>query len=348
MPDTERKLLEILKKTTDGQKIRGACFAVKKGEFNWLGAAGDLTEHQPYFIASTTKLFTTALILALKSKGKLDLNDKIGQYLDEDLLRGLHVFKGKDHSGEIRIIHLLAHSSGLPDYFQGKVPGGISLESEILNGHDQSWNLPEVLERTRNIPALFLPGTKNKAHYSDTNFQLLGAIAEKITGNTFDFLCRTMVTEPIGLQQTWLYTDPADDRPKNLYYRDKVLRIPLAMRSFGPDGGIVSTSSDMLIFLEAFFSGRLFPAEYLPELQKWNRIFFPLRSGIGIHLFKLPWILNPLGSVPEFIGHSGLSGALAFICPEENLLIAGTVNQVAHPDVSFRTMIKLAMALKNR
>jgi CubicO group peptidase (beta-lactamase class C family) len=157
-----------------------------------------------------------------------------------------------------------------------------------------------------------------------------------------------MVTEPIGLQQTWLYTDPADDRPKNLYYRDKVLRIPLAMRSFGPDGGIVSTSSDMLIFLEAFFSGRLFPEEYLPELQKWNRIFFPLRSGIGIHLFKLPWILNPLGSVPEFIGHSGLSGALAFICPEENLLIAGTVNQVAHPDVSFRTMIKLAMVLKNR
>jgi D-alanyl-D-alanine carboxypeptidase len=52
--------------------------------------------------------------------------------------------------------------------------------------------------------------------------------------------------------------------------------------------------------------------------------------------------------VPEFIGHSGLSGALAFFCPEENLLIAGTVTQVAHPDVSFRTMIKLVMVLKNR
>jgi len=348
MKGTEEKLLEILKKTAEGQKIRGACFALKKGEFSWLGAAGDISALQPYFIASTTKLFTTDIILALRSEGKLDLHDKVIQHLGESLLRRLHVIKGTDYSSEIRIIHLLAHSSGLPDYFQGKAPGGISLESEILNGKDQAWSLPEVLERTRNIPALFPPGTKDKAHYSDTNFQLLGAIAEKITGKTFDFLCRTMVTEPLGLQQTWLYNDPADNRPKNLWYREKDLRIPQAMRSFGPDGGIVSTSSDMLIFLDAFFTGKLFPAEYLPELQQWNRIFFPLRSGIGIHLFRLPWMLNPFGTVPEFIGHSGLSGALAFYCPKENITIAGTVNQAAHPDVSFRTMIKLVLALKSQ
>jgi hypothetical protein len=64
----------------------------------------------------------------------------------------------------------------------------------------------------------------------------------------------------------------------------------------------------------------------------------------GIHRFKLPWYFAPFGAVPEFIGHSGLSGALALYCPERRLFIGGTVNQVAHPDLSFRVMIKLAQA----
>jgi hypothetical protein len=76
-------------------------------------------------------------------------------------------------------------------------------------------------------------------------------------------------------------------------------------------------------------------------MQNWNKIFFPMQAGVGIHLFKLPWFFNPFGAVPSFIGHSGLSGALAFYCPKSDLYIAGTVNQVAHPDLSFRLMIQL-------
>jgi hypothetical protein len=52
--------------------------------------------------------------------------------------------------------------------------------------------------------------------------------------------------------------------------------------------------------------------------------------------------------VPYFIGHSGLSGALAYFNPKENFFIAGTVNQVAHPDISFKTMIKLILQLKKK
>jgi CubicO group peptidase (beta-lactamase class C family) len=117
------------------------------------------------------------------------------------------------------------------------------------------------------------------------------------------------------------------------------------MTSFGPDGGMVSTSSDMLVFIEAFFTGKLFPKSYIEDLQKWNKIFYPMQSGIGIHKFQLPKAFNPTGLIPVFIGHSGLSGALAYYSPRENLYIVGTVNQVAHPDMSFKTMIKLAQAV---
>jgi CubicO group peptidase (beta-lactamase class C family) len=148
------------------------------------------------------------------------------------------------------------------------------------------------------------------------------------------------------LSATYLFQDPNDFIPKVLHYKANELHIPKAMASFGPDGGMVSTSADMLRFIEAFYTGILFPIEYVKDLQVWNKIFFPMQSGVGIHLFKLPWFFNPTGAVPSFIGHSGLSGALAFYSPKHNLYVVGTVNQVAHPDLSFRTMIKLAQVIK--
>lgn len=345
MTEKEISLQKILDQTVDQKKIFGTSFAIKKDGFTWYGASGNLSIDHPYFIASTTKLFTASIILHLKSEGKLKLEDKISKYLDLSIMNGLHFYKGKDYSDEITIKHLLAHTSGLADYFQGKGSNGRSLEDEIKNGNDQFWTFEQAIERTKSIKPLFIPGTKDKAHYSDTNFQLLGKIIEVITNKSFSAICDLSIIKPLNLLKTYLFRDTADKTPKTLYYKSKELSIPNAMVSFGPDGGIVSTSSDMLIFIEAFFTGKLFPKENINDLQKWNNIFFPMKSGIGIHMFKLPWIFNPLGTVPYFIGHSGLSGALAYYSPKENIYVVGTVNQVAHPDISFKTMIKLTQKI---
>lgn len=341
----ESNMQKILDQTVDKKRIFGTSFAIKKDDFTWFGASGNLSIDQPYFIASTTKLFTAAIILHLKSERKLKLEDKISIYLDKSIMNGLHSYKGNDYSKEITIEHLLAHSSGLADYFQGIESNGKSLEDEIKKGNDQFWTFEQAIERTKSIKPLFIPGTKNKANYSDANFQLLGKIIEVITNKSYSTVCDLLIIKHLHLSNTYLYHDITDKTPKTLFYKSKELCIPKAMVSFGPDGGIVSTTSDMLIFIEAFFAGKLFPQEYINDLQKWNNIFFPMKSGIGIHMFKLPWILNPLGTVPYFIGHSGLSGALAYYSPKENIYVVGTVNQVAHPDISFKTMIKLTQKL---
>lgn len=339
------KFQQILNKTVDNKNVFGTSFAFKKDTFTWQGSSGNMTIDQAYFIASTTKLFTTAIILKLRAEGKLSIDDKISKYLDMSLLKGLHLYKGKDYSQDLTIKHLLSHTSGLADYFQDKGSNGKSLEDELLSGNDQYWSFEQTLERTKSLKPHFVPGTKGKAHYSDANFQLLGKIIENITHTSFADNCREFIIKPLGLTKTYLYQDSTDRIPKTLYYKSKELNIPKAMTSFGADGAIVSNSSDMLIFIEAFFTGKLFPSTYINQLQKWNRIFFPMKSGIGIHLFKLPWIFNPTGAVPYFIGHSGLSGALAYYSPEENIFIVGTVNQVAHLDISFKTMIKLTQQI---
>jgi D-alanyl-D-alanine carboxypeptidase len=334
-------LQKVLDKTVDGKKVFGTSFAVKHNGAVWKGAAGNITTDQPYFIASTTKLFATAIIMHLRSKNELNLDDKISRYLNDSIMQGLHVYKGVDYSSEITIRHLLAHTSGLPDYFQTQGPNGSSLEAELIRGNDQFWTFEQAIARSKTMQPKFKPGAKGKAHYSDTNFQLLGKIIEVITQKSFSENCDKLIIKPLQLKNTYLYADANDMRPASLKYKKGDLRIPKAMTSFGPDGGMVSTSADMLAFIEAFFTGKFFPTAYLAEMQDWNKIFFPMRAGTGIHRFKLPWIFNPFGTIPEFIGHSGLSGALAYYAPDKNLFIVGTVNQVANPDQSFRTMIKL-------
>ena len=129
--EKEKSLQTILDKTVDRKKVFGTSFAIKKDTLVWNGASGNLSINQPYFIASTTKLYSTAIILKLRAESKLSLDDKISNYIDKSILSGLHIYKDKDFSEELTIKHLLSHTSGLPDYFQGKGTSGKCLENEI-------------------------------------------------------------------------------------------------------------------------------------------------------------------------------------------------------------------------
>lgn len=64
-----------------------------------------------------TKRFTSTVVRQLRDEGKLSLSDPLNKYFSENQLRGLHTFKWRDLTAEIRVIHLISHTSGLPDYF---------------------------------------------------------------------------------------------------------------------------------------------------------------------------------------------------------------------------------------
>jgi len=106
------------------------------------GLTGDMLANteQPYFIASIGKLFTSVLISILVEKGMLTYEDTITQFLEDKLLQHLHIFKGKDYTSQIKIKHLLNHTSGLHDYFGDKPKQGsrcwISfLRTPHISGH---------------------------------------------------------------------------------------------------------------------------------------------------------------------------------------------------------------------
>lgn len=342
----DQKLQKIIHKTIDNKKVFSCVFSIHKEDEQWAGCAGSVQTSDPYFIASITKLYVTAILMQMRSKREISIDDKISKYLSSDNVNQLHVFKGKDYSNEITIRHLLSQTSGLPDYFEDKKNNGKSLLNELVEGLDQEWTFEECLQMSKQMSPKFIPGQKGKAHYSDTNFQLLGKIIENITGLPSAEAFKKYLFDPLNLSNTYLYSKSDDNRPAQIYFKDKPLHILKAMTSFTSDGGIVSTADESMVFLKAFFSGVFFPKEYFSEMYKWNRVMFPLEYGIGVMRFKLPRIFSPFQPLPQFVGHSGLSGAVAFFIPEKNIYVTGTVNQVHYSSVSFKLMLKLVNSIR--
>ncbi|MBN8541766.1 MAG: beta-lactamase family protein [Deltaproteobacteria bacterium] len=326
--------------STYRKEIPGVIMAVANETEQIIGARGNLSPQSQYFIASATKLYVTALILQLIDSKLIKLEDRIVNLFPHNSFRSLHVIAGNDFTHEITVEHLLSHTSGLPDYFQAKHNAKSSLLEQVISGQDQNWNLIRVLNDAKELGAVFSPGS-GRALYSDTNFQILGAIIEKITETNLANAIQNQLCQRIGLTNTYLYQDEADTRPAPLNYKSAVLKVPKAMTSFGADGGIVSTAQDGIDFLKSFFAGQLFDESHLSYITAhWRKIFFPLKYGVGISLFRLPWFFSPFKRAPDLIGHSGLSGTLLFYCPANRLYLSGTVNQTSHPEASFRMMVK--------
>lgn len=308
---------------------------------NWQGQP--VGPHTPFLIASTSKLLITVMILQLVGQRHLALDDPLGRFFAPAELDGLHVWNGKDYTAGITLRHLLTHSSGLPDYFEGKRRDGSSLSASLFLGQDQPYGLTEVLAWARNeMRPSFPAGTGMKALYSDTNFYLLTEIIARSGGQDIDTALATRIAHPLDLKCTAFYKPGMATLP--LRHGAKVVQIPLALASMPGDGGAVSCLADLAHFTSAFFSGALFPSAMLQELAPWRRIFFPLQAGTGVLRFAIPRWLPPFRRDLEFIGHSGITGTLAFACPSRGRIIVATVNQLRDRSRPYRMMIKAALA----
>ncbi len=344
------------------ESVRSCVLSVMKGDgyFSWSGAAGiasqngqvPMTEDTPIYIASITKLYTATAIMLLHEKGILSLNDSMSKYLPEELIQGIHIYKGKDYSREIRIKELLSHTSGIADYYTGKPKGGKSLFELFLEEPERSWTVDETIERARkDLEPNFQPGTD--ASYSDTNFQLLGKIIEAITGKPLHIVYEDFFFRPLGLKHTWLtsrsepqFTPSA--APADVIHGDMIITNTRSNGAYWADGGIVSTAEECIIFLKALNEGRIVRKDTLKLMHNWHKLQFPLQYGYGTMYFKLPWFINLVIKVPPLWGHSGSTGSFLYYSEDLNLYIAGSINQTKSKSKPFRLMLSVIKAIQSK
>lgn len=295
-------------------------------------AGGNLTVDTPCYFASATKLMGATVLHQLAEEG-LDLD---APFVSLVPVAGLLVIEGRDRTGEITIRQLMSHTSGLPDYFESARPRR-GLMGQLLRGEDRGWSRDQALEIAAGMAPVGVPGAR--AFYSDTNYQLLDAVIEAVEGAPVARVLDRRLFRPVGLRQTWLYSDPADTRPAPLRYRGGPLVIPQAMASFRGDGGLVTTTREGLAFLRALWAGAFGPVDWLTR-GPFRPVFFPVTYGEGVMRFALLRWLTLFRRFPALYGHSGHSGAALFHAPEAGVTIAATVNQVDRPGTVFRLILK--------
>lgn len=204
-------------------------------------------------LASAGKMFTAVAIAQLVERGNLAFGDSLDRFLSADWL-------SPEASRTIRIEHLLTHTSGLGDYFDGP----FQTSSRLLFREVSDYR-PLVCKDVPRFP----PGSKWS--YSNTGYLLLGAVIEKVSGRSYFEHVRENVFAPAGMSDTDSFEL---DRPvKNLAvgysveygppgtpptYRNNVFRHVLRG---SPAGGGYSTVRDLLKFDQALRSGKLLRRE---------------------------------------------------------------------------------------
>ncbi len=317
----------------DNKSIFSAVLCVENGEgsFSWTGAAGQMQPESRYFIASVTKLYITAVVMRLVEEGRVGLEDKITKTLPADLCARLHVFKGVDYSSELTIRHLISNTSGLPDYFFYKQADGRTVSDSLMEGKDEAWPLEKTIGLVKGLSPRFKPGAKGKAYYSDTNYQLLGRIIETVTDKPLGEVFDQFIFSPLELKNTYAYANSDDQTPVPFYYGSKRLWLPQYVASITPEGGIVSSANEVMVFIKAFFNGFFFPKEKVGTLKQWNLILPPpgmFFYGIGLEKLWTPRIISPFKPIREILGFWGQTGSFAFYHTDTDLYFTGTTNQI--------------------
>lgn len=302
--------------------------------------AVDANVAQPLYLASVGKLFTATVISILQERGQLSFSDRIATYLDDELMSGLHVYKGEDYSDQIEIRHLLNQSSGLYDVFWPL------LEKMI---EDPTWRMTPreaVIWGKEHVEPKSRPGKAH--HYIDTNYCLLGLIVEAITGRPFHEALHRHIFEPLGMTSAYMqgYSEPAvpSDQPLAAFYLNDIegSTIPGLPGIDYAGGGVIATLDDYLTFLQALVNHQLVTAATLEQMMSDDHRSYPsIRYGYAIwKLARVPLIM------PEKFtcwGCVGATGAFLFYHPTTESYIIGTFNDVSCMSKGLRWVISDVM-----
>ncbi|MGA8430834.1 MAG: serine hydrolase [Candidatus Sulfotelmatobacter sp.] len=286
-------------------------------------------------LASLTKVIvTTTAVMQLVQTGKVRLNDPVAKYLPE------FAQNGKE---DITVRQLLTHYSGLPPDLDLKVQ---------WSGKSTAYGMAfvEMLDEP--------PGSKFS--YSDINFIVLGALVEKISGETLDEYATRHIFAPLRMLRT-RFLPPAAWRAKiaptqydeNEHMLRGVVHDPTARRMGGVAGhaGLFSTGDDLAKFAQALLSGGggvLSPLSVEKMTSPEQPPAAPVLRGFGWDIDS-PFSSNrgdllPIGS----FGHTGFTGTSMWIDPTTNTYIILLTNAV-HPRgkgnaIALRSKVATAVA----
>ena len=219
-----------------------------------LGGTARLGPDTAFRLASVSKQFTAAAVLALVADGRLSLDGRLA-----DLLPGLPAYMGA-----ITVRHLLTHTAGLPDYevlMDAAAARGGPVYTPTHQIDDQA-----VLRLLAATSAPVFPSGARWA-YSNSGYVVLGLLVAAVSGESFGHYLERRIFAPLGMHSTHLHVPGKDRIAQRAFGHEQisagVFRVSdqSATSATGGDGGIYSTVADLTRWLRALDRGAALPGD---------------------------------------------------------------------------------------
>ena len=285
----------------------------------------DMQLDDAYEVASVTKAVTATLTLRLMEERALDVDAPYADLLPQ-WGTGMLVIDGVDRTGEITIRQLLAHRSGLPDYWTDPPfvsPGENEFLREFLNDPDRHWEPEEMLDLARTLTPIGEPGVA--FHYSDTNYVILGLLLEQVAGQALHDAMREWVFDPLGMDDTWMSFHEAAVGDRTLSHRYEGawdMTVHEHQSADWAGGGLVSTSHDLRQLLCGLAEGGVYrESSTIDTMMDWAPTGdADIAYGLGLYSVMLD-------GERRLWGHDGYGSAFAYILEGSESAYVGTLNQ---------------------
>lgn len=319
--------------------LPGLSVSVEAGEkapggiagLNYKRAAGvkDITTGEKlmpehiFHMASVSKTFTSSGILMLYEAGKLDLEDKAAE-----LLPYVHI--DDKRWDEVRVHHMLAHTSGLTDV------------------QDYHWDKPRtdeealkdyaVSSEVKDSHLLWSP-YENKFCYSNMAYELLGLIIAEVSGMSYEAFMKEKLLKPLGMDDSTFLTF---ERTGGSLALEDLSRAGMAMphkkdeerhiirqeyypynRQHGPSSTLTSNVLDLAKWARAHLDKKLFSSELYEQI--WTKRATVPNNGEGMGLC---WFMREQKGY-QILGHEGTDDgfrASFWICPQLDAHVAVASN----------------------
>ena len=274
-----------------------------------------MTPDTPLRIASVTKTYVAATLLAVSARRDISLDTSIEQFLPQPYLAPLRE-AGYD-TAAITLAHLLTHRAGLRQHTHSL---WYRLRSFALRW--LQWRPLDTVQVMAGLgPPLAAPGALYR--YSDTGYVLLGQVLEHITGKPLHLAVReTLGLDALALDTTWwerFEAPPAGTpaRAQQYFHGWPANGFDASVDLYG-GGGLIASAKDMALFYDALFGGRVFADTALLRRMK-SADNLPDPAGYRYGVLETE---SPLGN---YYSHSGSCGTEAMYFPQTRTAIAGVV-----------------------
>lgn len=301
----------------------------------------------PFHCTSVGKLFTTTLLLQAIDEKLLSFDSTLDSYFSAS---PLFTYKSEDVLSKITIFHLCTHTSGLPDYFEDMGKHNKRMLDELLLHPNKQWTMDSLLVFCmREYRIGFEPGSTY--HYSDLNFLLLGIILEKIYQTSINTLLQNKICIPLQLHNTYYYYDKGhkvkeEELSPLLYKGLNIIDYP-SLSSDVTGGGMITTTKDLLVFIEAFYTHKLFHSIHSSYLMNCIHTFHRgIYYGLGSMKLDFKHFFPLLFPLPSLYGHIGLSSCFAFYEPISKTSIVLNIGDTERMEEGIKILISLLLKLK--